>query len=644
MEQEIAGDIGMNDIKSRLLLLVGEPDLRYSLSKVLESEGFEVALGSGVHQGLEYLNSSFFDVVITDLQFPDGSGIEVLKFCSEYCLRTKVICMVSATEADDTDAVSDALGHGAAQIITTPFNFAVLVHAVRCVLEKMSMEEAVGLEKERYAALINDLKEGYFVLEDRKFVYANKAMVSMLRYSAGELDGREFTQLLAPEMIKEVETGFAAFEQGHSCQWQKELVFCDAGGNEVPVEVRLSMSGKGRFVLAGMCREITERDLMWNRLVRAEKFALMGEMTAGIAHELNNKLTPILGFVELLRMSLKDHESRGRIDAIHGAALGARKIVQSLLSFARKEKSVPIPVNVNDLIETSVSLIMSSFGSSSVDVLLDMEPGGLSVKADAVQIEQVLTNMFKNAFEAMGAKGRLTVRSRRNGSEVLIIVRDTGPGIPAELQSRIFNPFFTTKIRGSGTGLGLSICNGIIRKHGGRLELDSSSEGTEFRIILPAASENINSGRSGTQGSPENILQRMVESGMQRTPSMLVVDDEPEIGRLVTELFCYKFDIEVVGNGREALDRMRERQFDIIISDIKMPLVDGIEFHRIVSAVFPQYINRIIYTTGVAFDRDVSAFLKRTGVPYLSKPFKVAQLMKIVTGMLEKGDDCRAVA
>jgi CheY-like chemotaxis protein len=303
-----------------------------------------------------------------------------------------------------------------------------------------------------------------------------------------------------------------------------------------------------------------------------------------------------------------------------------------------------MPVNVNDLIETSVSLIRSSFGSSSVDVLLDMEPGHLSVKADAVQIEQVLTNMFKNAFEAMGAKGRLTVRSRRNVSEILITVSDTGPGIPAELQSRIFNPFFTTKIRGSGTGLGLSICNGIIRKHGGRLELDSSSEGTEFRIILPAASEDINSGRSGTQSSPENILQRMVESGMQRTPSMLVVDDEPEIGRLVTELFCYKFDIEVVGNGREALDRMRERQFDIIISDIKMPLVDGIEFHRIVSAVFPQYLNRIIYTTGVAFDRDVSAFLKRTGVPYLPKPFKVAQLMKIVTGMLEKGDDCRAVA
>ncbi len=631
----------MSDIKNRLLVLDGEPDIRQELMRRFEAEGFEIVRGLYVRDGLELLNSSFFDVVVTALSLPDGSGAEVLRFCSQYCPRTKVICIIDRAVGDNADL---AVEYGADYMVSRPCDPDILFHAVKRCLRDMNREEAAGLEKQRYKALVNELSDGYFLLEDRKLIYANRAMASMLRCSVAELAGSEFTSLVMPEMGEKLRLGLDALETGRACVWQEELVLCDAGGNEILVDVRLSLSNRGRRVLSGMCREITEKDMLWERLVRAEKFALMGEMTAGIAHELNNKLTPILGFVELLRMSISDTESRGKIDAIYGAALGARKIVQSLLSFARRKKKAPVPVNVNSLIETSIALVQSSFVSSGVEVNLDLEPGLLTVKADAVEIEQVLANLFKNAFEAMGESGQLTVESRREGPDVVITVRDTGPGIPPEIQSRIFKPFFTTKDHGTGTGLGLSICNGIIRNHGGRLDVQSCSKGTVFMITLPAATERVRNSSSSTHSICKESMMRRTAGSATHVPSMLVVDDEPEIGRLFKELFCYKFDIEVVENGRKAIERIGNRDFDIIISDIKMPEIDGIEFHKILADNFPRYLNRIIYTTGVTFDPKASAFLSRTGVPYLSKPFKVAHLMKLVTRMLEKQEGKQAVA
>lgn len=630
----------MSEIKNRLLVLDDEPNMCLSLRKLLEIEGFEVVTASTVREGLEILNSTFFDVVITDLVFPDGSGIEVLKYCTEYCRKTKVVCM---TGQASTGSAIEAIRYGAHDYVTKPFNFDILLHSIKSVFEKINMEEEIGLEKDRYRTLIEDLKDGYFVLEKRVIVYANQAMASMLRYSVRDLVGKDLLHLVAPAMIDKAKAGLEPLERKESGFWHEELVFVDSVGNEVPVDIKFSNGrahGRGHTLVC-ICREITERDILWERLIKAEKLALMGEMTAGIAHELNNKLTPILGFIELLRMNTDDDENRSRIEVIHSAALGARKIVQSLLAFARKKRPRKKIANINTLVETALSLVKSSFPASEVKVVLNMESGIPPVHVDEAQIEQVLTNIFKNAYEAMGKNGTLTVQTRSEGDCVLVTVSDTGPGISEELRSRIFNPFFTTKERTKGTGLGLSICHGIVRNHGGEIELQDTVQGASFCLILPAAVE-VDSGRAADMSG--DTVAYLTSDRAKRLPAMIVVDDEPEIGRLIKEAFSYKFDVEVAGNGREALDRLKKREFDIIISDIKMPVLDGIELYSILSTTFPHYQERIIYTTGVTFEPAIRAFFSRTGVPYLSKPFKVGELMETVSAMVEKKDARRAVA
>ncbi len=631
----------MIELKNRLLVLDDEPNMCLSLRKLLEIEGFEVVTVGTVQEGLELLNSSFFDVVITDLVFPDGSGMEILKYCTEYCRKTKVICM---TGRASTDSAIEAIRYGAHDYVTKPFNFDILLHSIKSVFEKISMEEEIDLEKDRYRALIEDLKDGYFVIENRTVVYANKAMASMLGCSINELTGRDMFSLLAPSVTDTVEAGLAPMEKQEAGFWHEELVFLNSAGNEVPVDIKFSRgrSDGNTQTLVCLCREITERDILWERLIKAEKLALMGEMTAGIAHELNNKLTPVLGFIELLRMNTQDAENQNRIEALHSAALGARKIVQSLLAFARREPPRKKVVDMNGLVEAAMSLVKSSFSASEIDVSMELDSASLHVSVDPAQIEQVLTNIFKNAYEAMGKHGTLKVQSRSEGEKVVVTVCDTGPGISEELRGRIFNPFFTTKEFARGTGLGLSICHGIISNHNGEIELIDSEQGAVFRLTLPVAEKVPATTDNASAGSdmPASIVSRR---GVNR-PAMMVVDDEPAIGRLIKEAFCYRFDVEVVGDGKEALARIQNREFDIVISDIRMPGIDGVELYNILETTFPFYLDRIIYTTGVTFEAATSAFFTRTGVPYLEKPFRVSRLMKMVDAMMQKDHQRQAVA
>ena len=616
----------MNEIKSRLLVLDDESNMRLSLAKLLELEGFEVVTVGTVKEALEILDSLFFDVVITDLVLPDGNGLDVLKYCTEYCRKTKVICI---TGQASTDSAIKALRLGAHDYVTKPFNFDMLLHSINSVLEKMQMEEAIGLEREKYRALIDDLKDGYFVLEGGKIVYTNSAMASMVGFSASDLRGREFAELASHDT--KIARAFDAFENGETGMWHDELVFTHRCGNEIPVDVKLSIAhgSERRDLLVGIVREITERDVLWERLVKAEKLALMGEMVAGIAHELNNKLTPILGFVELLRNEVQDDSSQTKMAAVHNAALGARKIVQSLLTFARKEKPRKKLIDINRIVDSSLTMVQSSFSTTGVEVVKELKPDIYPVKVDSAQIEQVLVNLFKNGFEAMGERGRLTVQTFVSGNNVVIKVSDTGKGIPEEIRERIFTPFFTTKEDQGGTGLGLSICHGIITSHDGDITVHSGSDGTTFTITLPASPE-----MEVIEPFAAQEHDQASKTVKHSRGSILVVDDEPEIRKLLLELFRDEFEIDVVQNGREALDRLKVRDYDLLISDIKMPLLDGIELYDILKTAYPQYMERIIYTTGVTFDSAISSFLEETGVPYLAKPFKILQLVEMVNDMM----------
>ncbi len=624
---------------SRLLVLDDEPNMRLSLARLLEYEGFEVITAGTLSEALELLDSLFFDVVITDLILPDGNGIEVLKYCTEYCRKTKVICI---TAQASTESAIKAIRYGAHDYVIKPFNFDMLLHSIKSVLENMRMEEEIWLEREKYRALVDDLKDAYFVLERRRIVYANNSMATLLGTVPAELKTRELASFVRSDFQDKLCQAFDSFENAETGVWHEELVFCDLKGNDVSVDIKLSIAhgSESRDVLVGICREITERDVLWDRLIKAEKLALMGEMVAGIAHELNNKLTPILGFVELLRTEFKEESAHRKMEAIHSAALGARKIVQSLLTFARKEKPRKKLTDINKVVDSALTIVHSSFSTTDIEVIRHLQSDLMPVKVDAAQIEQVLANLFKNAFEAMGQSGRLTVETVAVGDSVVIKVSDTGPGIPEKIRERVFTPFFTTKEGHGGTGLGLSICHGIITNHGGKITLHSSDAGTSFVITLPACPEL----QVVEPISALNTNGRQEPNGARPgTATILVIDDEPEIGKLFQELFQGELGIVLAENGKEALDLLRTGEFDLIISDVKMPLLDGIEFYEALKSAYPNYLDRIIYTTGVTFEPATSSFLEKTKVPYLAKPFKIRQLVNLVNDMIKRQDrECNA--
>ncbi len=616
--------------KSRLLVLDADTGMTDSLARLLEAEGFDVFTASGPGEARQLLDSIFFDVVITDLALPDGNGTEILQYCKEYCRKTKIIC---TTGEASIDSAIEALRCGAHDYVTKPLDLRILLHSIHAMLEKMGMEEEIGLEKERYRALVEDLKDGYFVLEKRQVVYANRALSSMLGCTLSDLGGRPFSSVVHSRTSEKLDLALDAFEASEIGAWHDVLVLLDVKGNEIPVDVKLSIAcgSHRRDLLVGLCREITERDVLWDRLVKAEKLALMGEMVAGIAHELNNKLTPILGFVELLKTEVRDERTRQRMHVVHGSALGARRIVESLLAFARKEKPRWKSADVNRIVDSALDIVHPCFSTRGVRVVKHLQPDICPVRVDAVQIEQVLVNLFKNAFEAMGDTGQLTIQTLVVDDSVMIKVTDTGPGIPADIRERIFTPFFTTK-ESQGKGLGLSICHTIIANHGGNITLHSSRAGTSFVISLPACPDM-------EASDPVLAPPAFMESGAikeQKSGLMLVIDDEPEIGKLLTELFRDEFQVEIAENGREALDMLMVTDFDLLVSDVRMPVVDGIELYETLKARFPHYVDRIIYSTGVIFDPDIRAFLEKTGVPYLAKPFKISQLVELVADMMDR--------
>ena len=412
----------------------------------------------------------------------------------------------------------------------------------------------------------------------------------------------------------------------------EEVVFRDCKGNTVPVELRLANT-LGEHIENGVifiCREITERDILWNRLVRAERLATMGEMMASVAHELNNKLTPILGFAEILSADMNRNQLEKAIEGIRSASEGAKKIVNSLLLFSRREKPTKIECNINHIIENSCDLVATCIsGGTRIKIEKRLNPSVPPVMADPHQIEQVLTNIIKNGLESISSKGgTITILSETKGDNVIVRVIDDGPGIADDIIKKIFDPFFSTKAQKDGTGLGLSICHGIVKEHGGDISVCSRPGKTEFIIKLPAY---ISKSRLEIMTEDNNVI----KLDLAKKPWILVVDDEYEISELLIEVFSQKFHAIKASNGKEALEKLRKQKVDVIITDLKMPEMNGMELYEKLLDEFPYYEKKVVFTTGIVSDIETINFLKKYDLPYLKKPFKIKELFAAVNSVLE---------
>jgi PAS domain S-box-containing protein len=363
------------------------------------------------------------------------------------------------------------------------------------------------------------------------------------------------------------------------------------------------------------------------QLVQAAKMSALGQLVSGVAHELNNPLSVIVGYGQLLLAREVPSAVLRPIELMVAQADRMAKIVRNLLLFARQRPAERTTVNLNEVLEQTLALRLNQLQISAIAVDKKFTRGLPAVMADPHQLEQVFLNLLLNAEQAMlEAKngGRITLNTgvNRDGRLVYAEVIDDGPGIAADALPHVFEPFFTTKTVGTGTGLGLSVSYGIVEEHGGHLAVESRPGRTVFRLELPVA-QSTAARRAAPAGSP------MVVTGDGR--SALVVEDEASVlDLIVTILSQTGWRVDVASGGHEGLERVRRQRYDLIVSDIRMPDGDGEEFYRDATQDDPSLGQRFIFITGDTANREAFTFLRDAGALVVEKPFQPAFFLDAV--------------
>jgi len=384
------------------------------------------------------------------------------------------------------------------------------------------------------------------------------------------------------------------------------------------------------------------------QLLQTEKLAALGELMAGISHELNNPLSVVAGQAELLLENEPDAEVQGRLQTMLEEATRARQLIENLLRVARGDGPRWERRDINELVRQSLNLMRFQLEQDGIDCTLELQEGLPQVELDPFEIQQLIFNLVNNSRQAMVGQerpSRIVISTRLDeeglsegsGGEpgIHFRVQDSGPGIPSERLGRVFEPFYTTKHRGEGTGLGLSICHRIVRDHRGRIEASNHAEGgARFDVWLPLSSgADSRSARDAPQAPP---AMPSAPYGSSLTGDVLVVDDERRIQELLDEtLGLVDHRVRSVYNGQEALTLIEEGyEPDVIVLDLKMPVMNGRTLYQRLQQDHPHLASRVLFLTGDVLSRSAREFLEATGRPTLSKPFQLQVLREAVESVL----------
>lgn len=366
------------------------------------------------------------------------------------------------------------------------------------------------------------------------------------------------------------------------------------------------------------------------QLLQSEKMAAVGQLISGVAHELNNPLTAILGYSQLLAGSEHVTPRGGEfVDKLYKQAQRTHRIVQNLLSFARPHRPERSAVQINQVIEDTLTLREYDLRLNNIVVHFERSAALPLTSADAHQLQQVFLNILNNAVDAVlenGARGQIWIRTSAFDGRIRIEFTDNGPGVKDPL--RVFDPFYTTKAVGKGTGLGLSICYGIIREHAGDIEVrNSPPRGASFTVSLPVAPVLL-AGSTSLSSSDDSVS----------CGRILLVDDEEsvlDLEREILERHCES--IKTAMNGTEAIEILKDLSVDVVVTDLKMPgEVTGIELYRWIAENRPDLASRVIFTMSDARPEEVRALVEESGCVCVQKPFSIEEFLATVRAAVRK--------
>ncbi len=481
----------------------------------------------------------------------------------------------------------------------------------------------------RYQSVVDNSPYGiYRVTFDGRFVTVNPALCAIVGYTAEELFEIDIRRLYAaPGDRRRLLAEYDGRPQGMpvDVQWRRK----DGRPIITRVWVYADRDADGRIRhFDGYVEDVTPIRATEQALRQAEKLAALGQLVSGVAHELNNPLSAILLFTEDLLATDRPAEEHEALGIIAQQARRSRAIVRDLLSFVRSRDVMRESVESALFVDQARRALQPQL--VELGVTLHADPGATRglIHVDRAGIEQVVTNLVMNAAQAVGRGGNVWLATRIDAGHFVIEVSDDGAGIPEDVLPRIFEPFFTTKPMGQGTGLGLSVSLGVVQQHGGTITVDNRDPGLGsgacflVRLPLPAAALPADELRQDTLPSAPHGLIRHV----------LIVDDEETIRRALNRFYSRRgWTVTEADNGAAALAELSrsDRSFDLVLSDVKMPNVSGIELHAALSAERPELLDRVIFCTGEVESPAVAAFVAESGCRVLLKPFDLRTLATI---------------
>ena len=504
----------------------------------------------------------------------------------------------------------------------------------RDITERKVLEEKLKESEKKYRELFQGSTDAIAQIDkEGRFLTANDAMVESLGVPLKELIGKTFFEVMPQDVAqRRLQMVIKALDKG-----QKQIFEDEREGkcfNNIVVPIKVPGQKDTVQVIA---RDITERkqaeverNELEQRAQLASHLATVGEMASGIAHEVNNPLTGVIGFAQLLMQKDVSEDTKEYARIINDGAQRVANIVKRLLTFARQQKLERTYIDINQIIETTLQLRAYEMETNNIEVITHLDPDLPWTTADASQLQQVFLNIIMNAENEMGkahGRGKLWIKTEAIDNTIRISFKDDGPGVARENLGRLFDPFFTTRSVGEGTGLGLSICHGIVTEHNGRLYVKSKpGKGATFIVELPIITEEKQLGlvESATDEFKKRVRARI-----------LVVDDEPATLQLLSQILAGEgYEVETVDNATDALERIKLGRYSLIVLDIKLPGMSGLELYKSIQEIAQSLARRVIFITGDVMGTDTKGFLYKTKAPYISKPFNIEQLKKDIHRIL----------
>lgn len=676
---------------TRILIVDDKPDNLYYLKTLLTGSGYDVETAHHGAEALVRARATPPDVVVSDLLMPVMDGYTLLRhWKADPRLRRSPFVVYTATYTEPEDErlalslgadafilkpsepedflgklreVETRVGLGAEPMEPAPEEDRLeqvysqtlvrkleektlqLEEANRSlqaeVAERRQTEETLRESEERFRQLAESISEVFWITDVGKtrMLYVSPAYEKIWGRTRASLyaepsawleaihpeDREEIRRRLPGQEQQEYDVTYRVLRPDGSLRWIHDRAFPVRDASGVVYRV------------VGLAEDVTERKAIDAQFLRAQRMESLGTLAGGIAHDLNNVLTPILMAVDLLRLN-RDVRLRERaLESIEECARKGAEMVRQVLSFARGLEGRRVEVEVESLIREVAGIANDTF-LKAIDIRVEVAPDLPRVTGDPTQLHQVLLNLCVNARDAMPRGGVLWIRATRRhlgqadvashtgvepGQFVAVAVQDTGTGMPPEVLDRIFEPFYTTKEPGRGTGLGLSTSLAIVRSHGGFFDVTSrEGSGTEFTVYLPAAA---------SAGAPGEAAHRE-EAPRGHGELILVVDDEAlirEVTRQILEAYGYR--VELAANGEEGVAQYARLRGDValVLTDMMMPVMDGAALIAAIHALDPAA--RIIAVSGLTVDPGLPP---EANVRHLTKPYSRQELLQAIQSMI----------